>query len=54
MGIEAKDVQNIEAKPYVAPTLVHYGTVIELTKSVGIHGLPDSSPVPPNQIRTTL
>jgi hypothetical protein len=48
-----KTDHNEQTKPYSRPTLVIYGTVQELTKSVGIHGMPDSNPQPP-AIKTTL
>jgi hypothetical protein len=53
MALEAKNVQNGRGKPYVAPKLVNYGTVLELTKSVGLHGMPDSGGTG-SQIKTTL
>jgi hypothetical protein len=55
MAIKADETDHNERrKPYSRPTLTIYGTVQELTKSVGIHGMPDSSPVPPFNIKTTF
>lgn len=36
-------------KPYSQPKLTVYGTVVELTKRVGVHGNPDGGSFPHNK-----
>jgi hypothetical protein len=47
-----KPVKPEPKKPYSKPTLTIYGTVRELTQSVGIHGTRDGGP--PGATRTGI
>jgi len=49
-----KPVKREPKKLYSKPTLIHYGTVRELTQKVGQTGNPDGGSFPPTKTKTSF